>query len=80
MYMGGRVLEAEAITAGMPAAPGEREKGPPSGQPVSRCLIRWVGTPLGYLAMSLHLPHLEAPRPNVVAAQGPHLKPSKEHH
>ena len=45
--MGGRVLEAEMITAGLPVTPGECERGPPSGQPVSRHLARWVSTPLG---------------------------------
>ena len=49
---GDRVLEVEMITVGLPVAPGERERGPLSGRPVSRCLARWVSAPLGHLAMS----------------------------
>ena len=52
MATGGRVLEAEMITASLPAAPGECERGPLSGQPVSRCLARWVNAPPGHCAMS----------------------------
>ena len=44
MYVGGRVLEAKTITASLPVAPKECERGPPSGRPVSRCLVRWVST------------------------------------
>ena len=63
--MGGRVLEANSIKAGLPVTPGEHERGSLSGRPVSRCLIRWVGTPLGHLAMPLQHPLLGAPHPNV---------------
>ena len=63
MYVGGRVLEAETITASLPVAQKERERGPPSGRPVSRRLIRWVSTPLGCLAMSPQLPTPESTPP-----------------
>ena len=68
--MGGRVLEAEMITVGPLAAPREQGRGPLSGQPVSRCLVRRVGTPLEHLTMFPQLQHLEAPHANVVVAQG----------
>ena len=52
------------------ATPRERGRGPPSGRPVSRHLIRRVGTPLGHLTMFPQLQHLEAPHANMVVAQG----------
>ena len=70
MYVGGRVLEAEMITA----FPRKHKRGPPSGRPVSRHLTRWVNAPLGHLTMSPQLQHLKAPRPNMVVVRRPHLK------
>ena len=51
------------VTVGPPATPRERGRGPPSGRPVSRRLIRRVGAPLGCLTMFPQLQHLEAPAP-----------------
>ena len=65
MATGGRVLEARMITVSLPVTPGERERGPPLGRPVSRCLTRWVNAPLGHLAMSPQPQHLKVPHPNM---------------
>ena len=69
MHVGGRVLETEMITVGLPATPRERGRGPLSGRPVSRRLIRRVGAPLGHLTMFPQLQNLEAPHTNVVVAR-----------
>ena len=65
-HVGGRLLEAEMVTVGSPAAPREHVRGPLSGRPVSRHLIRRVGTPPGHLTMFPQLQHLEAHHVNVV--------------
>ena len=69
--MGGGVREAKTITVGLPVTLRESKRSPPSGRPVSRRLIRWVGAPLGHLTMSPQLQHLEAPCPSVVVVWGP---------
>ena len=58
MAAGGRELKAEMITPGLPVTPGESERGPPLGRPVSRCHTRWVSTPLGHLVMAPQPQHL----------------------
>ena len=65
MATGGREHEADMITPGLPVTPGECERGPPSGRPVSRRLIRWVSAPPEHLTMSLQLQHLKVPHPNM---------------
>ena len=51
MVTGGRELEAEMITPGLPVTPGERTRGPPLRRPANRCLNRQVSTPLEHLTM-----------------------------
>ena len=65
MVAGGRELEAEMITPGLPVTPGEHERGPPLGRPVSRCHARWVSTPPVHLIMSPQPQHLQVPHLNV---------------
>ena len=61
MYAGDRLPEVEMMTVGLPAAPGEDGRGPPSGRPVAECLNRRVDTPPECLIISLHPPPLESP-------------------
>ena len=56
MYMGGRVLEDETITTGLPIIPREHDKGPPSGRLICRCLTRRVDAQLGHLVIPLRPP------------------------
>ena len=67
MYMGDRLAEAEMMTVGLPATPGEDGRGPSSGRPVTRCLDRRVDAPLGHPVISLHPPPLETPHHSLVA-------------
>ena len=66
MATGDRELKAKMITASLPVAPGESERGPLLERPVSRCLTRWVSTPQGHLTLSPQPQHLKVPHPNVV--------------
>ena len=70
MYVGDRLAEAEMMTVGLPATPGEDGRDPPSGRPVTRCLDRRVDAPLGRLIISLHPPPLETPHHNLAALRG----------
>ena len=67
--MGDRVLKVGTITADLPVAPGEHKRSPPSGRPVSRCLIRWLISPLGHLPTFPQLQHLKVPCPNRAVVQ-----------
>ena len=80
MYMGDKLAEAETMTVGLPAAPGEDRRGPPSGRPVTGCLDRRVDAPLGHLIISLHPPPLETPRHSWQCYEGFPLKPFEEPH
>ena len=70
MYMGDRLVEAETMTVGLQATPGEDRRGPSSERPVTQCLNRRVDAPLGHLVISLHPPPLESPRHSLAALRG----------
>ena len=61
-YAGNRLPEAEMMTVGLPAIPGEDRRGPPSRRPVIQSLDRRVDAPLGHLVISFHPPPMESPR------------------
>ena len=65
MVMGGRELEAKMTMPSLPVTPGERERGPRLGQPVSKCHARWVSTPPVHLIMYPQPQPLKVPHPNV---------------
>ena len=67
MYVGDRSADAETMTGGLPATPGEDERDPPSGTPATGSLDRRVDAPLGHLIISLHLRVLEAPCQSLAA-------------
>ena len=56
MYVGDRLPEAKMTAIGLPAAPEEEERGPPSGRPICQHLTRRVDTQPGCLAIPLHPP------------------------
>ena len=65
MVAGGRELEAEMITPSLPVTPGECERGPLLGRPVSRHHARSMSAPPVHLIMSPQPQHLQVPNPNV---------------
>ena len=68
-----RALKVKTIPADLPVTPGERERSPPSGRPISRHLARWVSTPPGHLPTFPQLQHLKVPCPNMAVVQELHL-------
>ena len=55
MCMGDKLPKAEMMAVGLPAAPEEDERCPPSERPIYQCLTRRVDTQLGHL--TIPLPH-----------------------